>query len=711
MANLIQIKRAITALTPSSLANGEIAYSGNTQSDSLFIGNPNGGAVTRIGGQKFNHVYNSTPGTLGSNVAIITDSNSFIDTLKVGTTTANAVVNSTSVALANSTSSIVIRIPSAAQKADSNYYLNANGDYAFVNTSAAPGGTGANTYVVFNDSGVSNTDAGFTYNKTTDLLTVANTIVTTTINVGTSNASVAMNIGANVNLTTSQVAVGNSTVNAVHTATQITVANSTNTATLTPISLTIGGMVANTTVVNSAAFTTTGITANVTGVYPTSNTSGQNLGTTTQRYVTYANTVDASGLITGGAGLTITGTANASVAMNVGANVNLSTSQVAVGNSTVNAVHTAAQITVANSTNTATLNPTTLTIGGLVANSLVVNSASFTTTGITANVTGVYPASNTSGQNLGTTTQRYVTYANTVDASGLITGAAGLTITGTANASVAMNVGANVNLSTSQINIGNSTVNTVINNISVISNTANLASAVNIGANVSLTTSQVSVGNSTVNTVINSTSISSTSGTLTVRDATVSGNLIVSGTLTSINTQQLIVNDNIIEVGSNNLVTDLVDTGIYSPAGNSTAIWYSGFARIAASSSNTNAVYRIFTSNTNPNTAATIDTTANTRTGTLISYLQSGGLVTNATNIAITANSTVNVAIIANTLTVSTPLAGTQGGTGLNTYTTEDILVANSTNGFRKLGIGAEGYVLQSVGGALVYSTLDGGTF
>ena len=64
MANLIQIKRAITATQPGSLANGELAYSGNTQSDSLFIGNPNGGAVTRIGGAKYGHVHSATLGTI-----------------------------------------------------------------------------------------------------------------------------------------------------------------------------------------------------------------------------------------------------------------------------------------------------------------------------------------------------------------------------------------------------------------------------------------------------------------------------------------------------------------------------------------------------------------------------------------------------------------------------------------------------------------------
>jgi hypothetical protein len=43
--------------------------------------------------------------------------------------------------------------------------------------------------------------------------------------------------------------------------------------------------------------------------------------------------------------------------------------------------------------------------------------------------------------------------------------------------------------------------------------------------------------------------------------------------------------------------------------------------------------------------------------------------------------------------------------------TAEDILVANATNGFRKLSVGSEGTVLQVSSGVVAYNTLDGGTF
>jgi hypothetical protein len=210
--------------------------------------------------------------------------------------------------------------------------------------------------------------------------------------------------------------------------------------------------------------------------------------------------------------------------------------------------------------------------------------------------------------------------------------------------------------------------------------------------------------------------IDATSAFLKVADAVISGNLTVSGTVTTINTQQLVVNDNIIELGSNNTTTDAVDSGFYTPAGNSTAVWYSGLVRVAALSTNTNPVYRIFVSNTNPNTAPTIEATANTRTGSLTAYLLpygvGGGFVANSSNVQITANSTFGVNIVANTLTLTTALAGVYGGTGKLTVANNSLLYGNSTNGYNELTFNTTvGYVLQSNGTAIVYDLLDGGSF
>jgi hypothetical protein len=232
-------------------------------------------------------------------------------------------------------------------------------------------------------------------------------------------------------------------------------------------------------------------------------------------------------------------------------------------------------------------------------------------------------------------------------------------------------------------------------------------------------------GNTTLagtNTVISSNltttgaSITGTSTDVSFRNGTFSGNLTVSGTVVTVNTAQLQVNDNIIQLAYNQTTTDTVDTGWSSVAGNSSSIWYSGIARIAASSTNAAPVFRVFGSNTNPNTASTIDSSANTRTGFLQSYLipygTGGALVVNATNISVTGNSTVAVAIAANSLSLTTALPGTSGGTGLSTIANNSLIFGNSTNGFNALAFNSTaGHVLQSNGTAIVYDTLDGGTF
>jgi len=202
---------------------------------------------------------------------------------------------------------------------------------------------------------------------------------------------------------------------------------------------------------------------------------------------------------------------------------------------------------------------------------------------------------------------------------------------------------------------------------------------------------------------------------LTIRNVSVGGNLVVTGTVFSVNTITLQVNDNIIELGDNNTTSDVVDTGWFSPAGNSTSIWYSGMVRVANRSTNANPYFWLFGSNTNPNTAVNIDTSSNSATATLQAYLVpygvGGGFVANSSNVQITANSTLGVNIVANTLTLSTALAGTEGGTGYKTVTNNALLVGNSTNGYNQLSLGTSGYVLQSNGTTVVYDILDGGAF
>lgn len=194
----------------------------------------------------------------------------------------------------------------------------------------------------------------------------------------------------------------------------------------------------------------------------------------------------------------------------------------------------------------------------------------------------------------------------------------------------------------------------------------------------------------------------------------IAGDLVVSGNVTTTDVNDLVVSDPLIHLAANNEVSDVVDIGFvghYSDDGGSTQK-HTGFFRDASD----NGVYKLFIGSEEAgldgagvvvvNTSATGYTTA-----VLETYLRSSGLTTNATNIGITANSTVQVAIVANTLTLSTALGQTYGGTGKTTMTSQAILVGNTTNGYKELTLGTSGYVLQSNGTALVYDTLDGGTF
>jgi hypothetical protein len=93
MSNIIRIKRSETSGNPSTLGNGELAYSGLTDNgsnggDRLYIGmgtETNGNAASHvvIGGKFFTDRLDHTAGTLTASSAIVVDSNKKIDDLLV----------------------------------------------------------------------------------------------------------------------------------------------------------------------------------------------------------------------------------------------------------------------------------------------------------------------------------------------------------------------------------------------------------------------------------------------------------------------------------------------------------------------------------------------------------------------------------------------------------------------------------------------------
>ena len=101
--SIIQIKRSSTNATPSSLANGEIAYS--FASNNFYIGMP-GTGVIKIGGASDVHKLDHANGVLTVSSAVVTNASGFVDNFKTlnltsqGTQTAN-VINAQNITIAN----------------------------------------------------------------------------------------------------------------------------------------------------------------------------------------------------------------------------------------------------------------------------------------------------------------------------------------------------------------------------------------------------------------------------------------------------------------------------------------------------------------------------------------------------------------------------------------------------------------------------------
>jgi hypothetical protein len=333
--------------------------------------------------------------------------------------------------------------------------------------------------------------------------------------------------------------------------------------------------------------------------------------------------------------------------------------------------------------------------GNAASESNVVTLAVVAGAGIASNSTGVHVAVSANSGLVSNTSGLFIN-----PGSGLVANATGLHV-GTGNGVSITADAINVVAGTSGGLTSNSSGVFVVASDGLVAN----GSGLHVGQANGITVAADTVGVLTGSTLSVNASGVHVNSSLSITDLSLSGNLTVTGTLTTLDTVNLVVQDSMIELANGNATTDVLDIGFYGQYG-SGGQKYTGLFRDAS-----DGIYELFDGTTQEPTTTVDKANGFYRLATLRAYLNSGGLVSNATNIALTANSTLAVGITANTLTLSTPLAGTSGGTGLNTYTTEDILVANSSNGFRKLGVAADGFVLQSNGTAVVYSTLDGGTF
>ena len=183
-------------------------------------------------------------------------------------------------------------------------------------------------------------------------------------------------------------------------------------------------------------------------------------------------------------------------------------------------------------------------------------------------------------------------------------------------------------------------------------------------------------------------------------DLAVGGNLIVQGTLTTINSETLNISDPLIRVANGNLTTDTVDVGFYGSYGNTTVTEYTGLFR-----DSTDGFYRLFDSSTAEPTT-TVDTVGN---GFSLATLVLGRVEGASANI-VTMES-ANVVITGGSITGITDLLVADGGTGVSSFTTNGVIFGNGSGALQVTAAGANGTILQSVGGVPQFGTLDGGSF
>ena len=117
MAQTIKIKRSTGNGKPTDVAQGELFYaygSGGTHGKKLAIGHLNGGGNTPelVGGSFFTNMLDHTVGTLTGGSAILVDSNSKIDALKIGNTNTAAAISFFE-GSNNGTNSIKLQSPSS----------------------------------------------------------------------------------------------------------------------------------------------------------------------------------------------------------------------------------------------------------------------------------------------------------------------------------------------------------------------------------------------------------------------------------------------------------------------------------------------------------------------------------------------------------------------------------------------------------------------
>ena len=529
-----------TVFTGQSLtSNNATNFAGQGQAFYANVSNPNFSGSVNVG----SNVSLTTVGWSIGNSTVNISSNSTLSTLAAINT--NGLINSTSAAIFSGIDNG--GAGGQARLISGNYGLILRNDgtnfQILVTASANQYGTWSAlrplTYVIGGNLNLDSTGSALVtvgnslfVNNT---LTVGNTTVNSTLsatNLTIGNSSVNssnFSVGSNVDINLTNVVVSNSTVNTTVSNDGIYIVGGVNASNVsfTATGILLGNSTVNATV-NSTVFTGQALTSN-----NATNFAGQG-----QAF--YANVT--SPIFT--------------TSVNVGANVNLTTSVLAIGNTTVN--------TTVNSTHFFAGNTTVYGYGNSTADGLVGPSGNITITpvnlyflggvtsgNVTVNSSLLFIGNSTVNATVNSTvyTGQSLTANNSTNFGGQLP-AYYANVTAPVFAT-SVNVGSNVNLTTSILTIGNTTVNTTVNsthffagnttvygygnstadglvgpsgNLSMTPTTITLFGGIT-GGNVSINNTNIFVGNSTVNAVMNSSSFSVGGVTVNSSGATNLGNI------------------------------------------------------------------------------------------------------------------------------------------------------------------------------------------
>jgi ethanolamine utilization protein EutP (predicted NTPase) len=679
MANLIQIRRSSSSTAPASLANGEIAYSFAASSNTLWIGDPRNvvpGTPLRVAGGKYAFLHQSglqsgtdEGGVLTANAVVITNANNFLDQFKT-----NTIV----VGPDGTTNAAATLVVSGTANISGNTTI--GGNFTVTGTSSYTGNVafdGTTLYIdAVNDrvgiltttpnaplqvNGAANVEGVAKFANTfsvTGAATFANTVTLTSAVGFASNVAFDTNV-LFVDASNNRVGMGTTTPDAT---------------------LQVNG------------------TANVAGNTTISADLTVSQNTSIQQNLSVTNSVSFSNT------LTVTGNTNLSNTLTATGAVDFANSFIVTGNSTFsNLVHVVGATDLANTlsvTGNATFSNTLAVTGTATFTSNVAFDTNTLYVDTVNNRVGVLTTApdaslhvNGTANVAGNTTivgkllqVANASFSNTLAVTGNVTFSNTLSVTGAAEFLNTITGSANVN-----IDSGVLFVDTVNNRVGINDSTPDVAFAVTGDAVVS--------ANLTANNL------------LINADAVINGNLAINGTLTTIDTVNLVVEDPMFKLGKNNNFAnsagDTVDLGFYGMYADVDTDFYTGLFRDSSDGK-----FKLFKDLEAEPTTIVDTANATFKFATLNAYLEMGGFTANTTNFVATANSTYNVSLTANSLTLSNKLEVTSGGTGVASFTTNGVLFGNGTANLQVTSAGTFGDVLQvNVSGVPTFGTLDGGTF